>query len=189
MTKNIRTKTYLKENNLLNSSEYLKKIYKKNLSWNPPPASSIIEEKITEFEKAHKTLLQKARKKHEICRLSNLNHLQWSALQQLRRIKDITIKPSDKNLGPTAMDTTTYIRQVLQEHLLTSTYKQLSQREAKNIMEQLKTYLKELLSQHSKYLSKPELIYFQRSLKEFHRLPIFYGLPKVHKEPISLRLV
>jgi hypothetical protein len=87
------------------------------------------------------------------------------------------------------MDTTTYIRQVLQEHLLTSTYRQLSQREAKNIMEQLKVYLKELLSQHSKNLSKPELLYFQRSLKEFHRLPIFYGLPKVHKEPIPLRPV
>jgi len=189
MARNIRTKTYLKENNLLNNSEYLKQIYKKNLSWNPPPASSIIEEKITEFEKALKTLLQKVRKRHEMRRLSNLNHIQWSALQQLRHNKDIIIKPSDKNLGPTAMDTTTYIRQVLQEHLLTSAYRQLSQGEAKNIMERSKTYLKELLSQHSKYLSKPELTYFQRSLKEFHRLPIFYGLPKVHKEPISLRPV
>jgi len=189
MARNIRTKTYLKENNLLNNSEYNKQIYKKNLSWNPPPASSLIEEKITEFEKTLKTLLQKVRIKHEIRCLSNLNPLQRSALQQLRRNKNIIIKPSDKNLGPTAKDTITYVRQVLQEHLLTNTYRQLSQREAKNIMEQLKVYLKELLSQNSKYLSKPELLYFQRSLKEFHRLPIFYGLPKVHKEPISLRPV
>jgi hypothetical protein len=63
MAKNIRTKTYLKENNLLNNSEYLKQIYKKNLSWNPPPASSIIEEKITEFEKALKALLPKSPQK------------------------------------------------------------------------------------------------------------------------------
>jgi hypothetical protein len=80
MARNIRTKTYLKENNLLNNSEYNKQIYKKNLSWNPPPASSLIEEKITEFEKTLKTLLQKVRKKHEICCLSNFNPLQRSAL-------------------------------------------------------------------------------------------------------------
>jgi len=84
MAKNIRTKIYLKENNLLNNSEYLKQIYKKNLSWHPPPAPSIIEEKITEFEKALKALLQKARKKYELRRLSNLNPLKRSALQQLR---------------------------------------------------------------------------------------------------------
>jgi hypothetical protein len=56
-------------------------------------------------------------------------------------------------------------------------------------MEHVKIYLKELLSCHSNSLSKPELIYFQRSLKEFHRLPIFYGLPKDHKQPLSLQPV
>jgi hypothetical protein len=56
-------------------------------------------------------------------------------------------------------------------------------------MEQVKLFLKDLLSHHSTALSKPELIYFQRSLKEFHRLPIFYGLLKVHKQPLSLRPV
>jgi len=32
-------------------------------------------------------------------------------------------------------------------------------------------------------------LYFQRSFKIKHRRPIFYGLPKVHKDPISLRPV
>ena len=87
------------------------------------------------------------------------------------------------------IDSSEYIRQVLQEHLLTNTYKQLSHQDTKNTMEHLKTFLKDLLSKHTNSLSKSELTYFQSSLKEHHRLPIFYGLPKVHKQPISLRPV
>jgi hypothetical protein len=56
-------------------------------------------------------------------------------------------------------------------------------------MEHLKTFLKDLLSKHANNLSKSKLTFFQCSLKEHHRLPIFYGLPKVHKQPISLRPV
>jgi predicted DNA-binding protein (UPF0251 family) len=44
------------------------------------------------------------------------------------------------------MDTTTYIQQVLQEHLLTEAYQQLSQNEAKNRMETVKPTLKNLSS-------------------------------------------
>jgi len=43
------------------------------------------------------------------------------------------------------------------------------------------------LNQHQ--LNKAELMYFQRSLKLPHRIPIFYGLPKVHKTPVTLRAV
>jgi hypothetical protein len=128
-------------------------------------------------------------KRHKHCQLSNLNPLQLSALCQLRRNKNVTIKLTDKNLGPAAMDTSEYIQQVLQEHLLTNAYKQLSFQEANNTMTQLKTFLKDLLSEQANTLPKSELTFFQRSLKEHHRLPVFYGLPKVHKQPISLRPV
>jgi len=87
------------------------------------------------------------------------------------------------------MDTTTYIQQVLQDHLLTEAYQQLSQNEAKNRMEIVKTNLKELISIHANNLSKAELVYFKRSLQSFHRLPVFYGLPEVHKSPVTLRPV
>jgi hypothetical protein len=56
-------------------------------------------------------------------------------------------------------------------------------------MENLKTLLKNLLNTHKNSLSKPETLYFQRSLKLFHKLPVFYGLPKVHKSPMTLRPV
>jgi len=189
MARTIRTKCYLKETNTHSNSDYDKQIYKKNLTWHPPPAPLQIEDKITEFEKALKKLHESMDKKRKHRQLSNLNPLQLSALQQLRQNKNIIIKPTDKNLGPAIMDSSEYIQKILKEHLLTSTYKQLSYQETKNTMECLKTFLKDLLSKHTNSLSKSELTYFQCSLKEHHRLPIFYGLPKVHKQPISLRPV
>jgi hypothetical protein len=189
LARSIRTKYYLAKITTGNSLEYEKQIYKKNLNWNPPPAPLIIEDKITEFEKAIKSFQKKLSDKYNSLKSPNLNPFQQKILLQLRKNHNIIIKPTDKNLGPAAMDTTEYIKQALQEHLLTNTYKQLSEMEAKNRMIHLKEILKNLVATHSKSLSKPELTYFQRSLQSFHRLPIFYGLPKVHKNPVTLRPV
>jgi hypothetical protein len=40
MEKSIRTKQYLVETGLDNNSTYIKQIYKKNPTWNPPPLRS-----------------------------------------------------------------------------------------------------------------------------------------------------
>jgi hypothetical protein len=53
-------------------------------------------------------------------------------------------------------------------------------------MEDIKTYLKKLIHDNQSNLPKEEYTYFQRSFKEFHRTPIFYGLPKIHKQPMTL---
>ncbi len=119
----------------------------------------------------------------------NLTPLQLSAMKKLRTNNALIIKPTDKNLGPAVMDTKTYIKQILQEHLLTSHYQQLSKQDSLNHLENFKATLKDLISSNLNHLSKSEVIYFQRSFKIKHRLPIFYGLPKVHKVPISLRPV
>jgi len=47
--------------------------------------------------------------------------------------------------------------------------------------------LKNILQSNSGNLSEAELTYFKRSLTDHFRLPNFYGLPKVHKNPIALR--
>jgi hypothetical protein len=87
------------------------------------------------------------------------------------------------------MDTNTYIKQVLTEHLLTPAYRKLSETEAKLSLDNTKSILKNLILNNKQYLSKAELTYFQRSLQLHHRIPIFYGIPKVHKSPITLRPV
>jgi hypothetical protein len=70
--------------------------------------------------------------------LSNLTPIQARALKSLKANKNIFIKPTDKNLGPAAMDLDSYIQQVLREHLLTNDYIQLTKDSALNRMENIK---------------------------------------------------
>ncbi len=161
--------------------EYNKQIYVKNKHWDPPPAPSNIENKITEFEKAlttaHLTQVTKTSKLN----LNNLTIPQQQTLKMLKSNNNFTIKPTDKNLGPAIMDTSTYTSMVLKEHLLTKDYSWILPLEAKNRMENLKQNLKSLLQTHQAILTKQEKLYFNRSLETPHGLPVFYGLPKVHK--------
>jgi hypothetical protein len=68
-------------------------------------------------------------------------------------------------------------------------YSQIPPLEAKRRMENLKQDLKSLLQTHQAILTKQEKLDFNRSLETQHRLPVFYDLPKVHKNPVSLRPV
>jgi hypothetical protein len=63
---------------------------------------------------------------------SSLNLLpsQRAALQYLYNSTSLTVLKSDKNLGPAIVERTEYISRVYQEHLLTDTYRQLSEQAA-----------------------------------------------------------
>jgi len=185
----VRTKHYLLTNSVSQDSEYIKQLYKKNKHWDPPPATSAIENKITLFEKTLKMEQNRLLKKLKKTNLSNLTPSQIDTLQLLRKNKNIVIKPTDKNLGPVVIDTEKYVHQVLKEHLLTKDYKQLTSMEATNKIADLTELLKNLIKTHHQQLNKDELMYFQRSFQQRFRLPIFYGLPKVHKNPVTLRPV
>ena len=189
MAYNIRTHYYLKECSANPDTEYIKQIYVKNTNWNPPPAPINIENKITEFERALQIALSSKISKNKKVNFKNLSLPQQQTLKSLKNNANFTIKPTDKNLGPAILDTSSYVKQILKDHLLTKDYSQLLSEEVKHKMENLKTLLKNLLNTHKNSLSKPETLYFQRSLKLFHRLPVFYGLPKVHKSPMTLRPV
>jgi hypothetical protein len=127
--------------------------------------------------------------KYNKSNLSNLTPLRMQALNSLKKNQNIVIKPTDKNLGPAVMDLTKYIQQILQEHLLIKDYRQLTTDSPRPEMERIKHYLKNMISANRNLLPKAELIYFQRSFQLQHQIPIFYGLPKVHKNPISLQPV
>ena len=114
---------------------------------------------------------------------------QLQTMQQLKMNKSFIIKPTDKNLGPAILDTETYVAKILSEHLLTKDYKQLTEAEAITAMSDIKTKLKNIINDNQHILSKSEFTYFKRSLLVRHRLPLFYGLPKVHKTPFTLRPV
>jgi hypothetical protein len=127
--------------------------------------------------------------KHSRTKLSNLTPLQAKTLKELKENDSIIIKPTDKNLGPALMNREDYIKQILQEHLVSDDYLQLTQTEANYKMETLKNTLKTTIDSSLHLLSKAEVTYFKRSLQIQHHLPVFYGLPKVYKTPISLRPV
>jgi hypothetical protein len=181
----IRTRHNLKSTSA-GEDAYIPQIYVKNKTWNPPPASVKIENQLTLFEKALKKELTIQSSKLNGTNLSNLTQLQLAALKKLRKNKNIIIKPTDKNLGPAAMDREMYVTQMLNEHLLTKDYIKLTQQEALDKLQQMKLLFKDLISSNKDLLSQPELIYFTRSLKSQHRIPLFYGLPKIYKNPISL---
>jgi len=189
MAYSIKTLYHRKELGINKDNHYEKQIYMKNRLWNPPPAPLLLEDKLTDFDKEAKAkqegLLTKVQKRN----LSNLTPLQANSLRHLQDNKNLLIKPTDKNLGPAIMDTVSYIKQVLKEHLLTPTYEQLTHIEARSKMDTIKTNLKLLLFNNKNLLSKSEWIYFERNLQLHHRLPVFYGLPKVHKNPVTLRPV
>jgi 6-pyruvoyl-tetrahydropterin synthase len=179
---------FLKQNGIGGNNSYDKQIYIQNKQWHPPPAPLNIEEKITEFEKILKAKQLQLIKKHKNLNLTNLTPQQRTVLNQLQHNHEVVIKPTDKNLGPVAMDVESYIQQILKEHLLTNAYKQLTLTEATERMESIKSTLNSIISANQDKLSSTEATYFQRSFKSNHRLPILYGLPKVHKKPITLGL-
>jgi hypothetical protein len=185
----IRTTFHLQNSNLTKDSDYIKQIYVRNRNWNPDPAPIHIENNITTFEKNLKQRQNEQTYKLQNRNLRNLTHTQSMALRQLKQDENLTIKPTDKNLGPAIMETETYIKQILKEHLLTKDYQKLPETTAKNRLADIKHTLKSVIDNNQDLLSKAELTYFQRSYKCHHRIPIFYGLPKVHKTPMTLRPV
>jgi hypothetical protein len=46
---------------------------------------------------------------------------------------------------------------------------------------------KKLITEYKETLSKAEYTFFQWNIHSYHRIPIFYGLPKVHKTPVTLQ--
>jgi len=82
-----------------------------------------------------------------------------------------------------------YITQCISEHLLTSNYEQLSNQTAYIKLESVKSRLKEYIHLHKAQLNPFEVTYFTRSFKQQNHIPIFYGMPKVHKNPMTLRPV
>jgi len=183
----IRTKNNLQALNKTNDSDCVKQIYIKKKNWNPEPAPLHIEDKITDLEKLLKNQQKTLCNTTQGRNLRNLTYPQSVTLCLLKLDDNLTIKNTDKNLGPAIMETEDYIHQVLKDHLLTKDYERLSEKTAKHRICNITRTLKSHITENHKLLSKVEITYFQRSFKKQYRIPIFYGLPKVHETPVTLR--
>ena len=67
----------------------------------------------------------------------------------------------DKNLGPAICERTSYIQNVLKEHLLdVSTYQQLEENDADTKLDNMKTETSTLFVLHAHTLDKHDVTYF-----------------------------
>ena len=186
--KSIRTKYQLLGLEDAEERTYEPKIYVKNPNWTPETASPEVEEAINAFETALRNLVISNHRRSIFQK--NLTRHELQQLRALRSNKDIIILPSDKNLGPVALDTTTYVQKVLTEHLLNDRqYKLLTTDEAKLVRHEASTKLWNLVNEHAPNFAPHEQEYFNRRYLQRRscRVPIFYGSPKIHKPGVPLR--
>ena len=79
------------------------------------------------------------------------------------------------------METSQYIKQVLQEHLLSKDYQELTQQEAVQKLGQVKTTLKEILTASANQLSKAENTFLKEASQPNTESPYFMGSQKCTK--------
>jgi len=108
------------------------KLFTPNMTFQPDELQPSVKNALREFEEALKQHGQ-AHRSHP-----NITREQKTRLRELKQDERIVILPTDKNLGPSVLDTETYIDRALQDHLLNETnYRQLSQEEADHHIDQL----------------------------------------------------
>jgi hypothetical protein len=155
---NIRTELYLQNSTSTTENDYHPQIYIKTTGWNPPPASPEIEDSLTLLEKALKNEIQINQRASHHKKHNNLTKLQNKTLKQLQNNLNFIIKPSDKNLGPAILNSDDYINMVLNEHLLTPAYSQLSKETALSQLSSIQSHLKNLINSN-KCLPYPSGVY------------------------------
>ena len=109
---------------------------------------------------------------------NNLSPREYASLRILRNSTLITIKPADKNLGIVILDTNDYVQECIRQ-LSSTTYRRVAMfPESLSLqLQNLTIKFKNDISQ----LSRSLLNYLTPSGKK--RIPRFYGLPKIHKQP------
>lgn len=166
-----------------NDDKPVPKLYFKS-NWKPPDSEFHPEfiERLTKFVRAiHLTTARQRRSK------SNLLPWQRIAFAFLRNNKHLHVFKTDKNLGPAIIETETYVRRALDEHLLDSaTYGKLHEVAAESWMDELREEIKTKII--AKLPKGNDKTYLQRSLAAVQDpFAYFYLLAKVHKTPWKTR--
>ena len=174
--------------------------------WEPPIGNTILETKLHTFSEK----LRQHMDQRQINIAPNLNKLQRYALQSLKKSDDLIVLLADKNLGPVVMERTTYIQRVFTDHLNDrSTYQEIERFSAISSINRLREKLKRLFlvqppnkkhtsnefntAQH--HADRTSLLDYEKHFiganlyDKSQRIPVIYGLIKVHKTPWKIRPV
>lgn len=181
--RDVQIKFFFAEETMDTDSEYSEfyshKLYIKS-KWIPPNAFGSVKNKIEAFENNLRRL--QLNKLSNTRASTNLIGVQEQLIKTLHTNLDFIILPTDKNLGPAIMERQRYVEHVLREHLCdTEQYQHLSTEDGEARINNFYTNLKRLLVKYKNCMTDFEKKYFDRSMTGDHRIPQFYGTPKVHK--------
>ena len=113
----------------------------------------------------------------------NVSKEEISALKRLQTNRNIVIKPADKGGSIVIMNKSDYIDKVRYQLNDTNYYLPLAINPTKNIGSEISGYIDHL--QFRGYITQKTADFLQPPKQP--RTPIFYGLPKIHKDNIPLR--
>jgi hypothetical protein len=181
MIKDVYTKTFFAH--LPERNDYNPKLYVPS-NWEPP--HQMIPQLLTTRMQHFFTHMKSNFHKRRVS--PNLLTFQRKILNDLRDSKELMIVMTDKNLGPAVIEWDTYVRQVLDDHLLKAdTYRQIAPTEAAHLLTQIKMKVGQFLQSFSKVLPENESEYLWRSIKQHVKTPKFYLTMKIHKTPMATR--
>ena len=161
--------------------DYNKRMYVKT-GWTPPehlfPFPPELPRRLRAFEAAIKSLVRRRK-------CSNLLPHQSNALDYLQNQRELLVVQCDKNLGPAIIERDEYIKMIFRDHLNdTTTYRQLTDPEAKLHARRIIQTIKDWLKCHAKILKKDEKRFIKHHLeKNEEPFAAFYATMKAHKPP------
>ena len=120
----------------------------------------------------------------------NFSTNQMIFYNELKNNKSIIIKPSDKNLGFTAVNTTWYHTEMMKQLSDKKTYQIIPSNELKFIIINLRDEFNAIINSksYSHLFSSSHKLFFSSKMKDENvSIPGIYLLPKIHKTPMTGR--
>jgi hypothetical protein len=183
ITHDIRLRFEIQENSEYftdNSGENNPRLYIKS-NFEPKRVNDHIELEIDNFAGDYKKFFNT-----HINPTRNLTFYQEHALEELQADPRFRIVPTDKNLGPAILEMLRYKQAIINEHLLSPSFKQIAREEVNEIINISKKKVNELTIEGAK-LTAGEFVFLERAFKKPWRIAQLYGFPKIHKYPMKFR--
>jgi hypothetical protein len=158
---------YFKDRGITNTPSHLPACITMGTGWTPPIRNNLLDSFTAQFlDKA----LRENKKKHK----DNLTRDQRTALQELRELDNVIIKPADKGGAVVLWDRELYIAEVYRQLNDTKTYTVLKKDPTSRYAKEIETFLRRIQSH------LPDKV-FEMIRPKNCKPGIFYLLPKIHK--------